>query len=123
MNASVFVDLFRVFWNNIVLVNHMWEESPHKYFDSIEKFKIQYVFGKSKCIAEYCDRKSLTNVVDAILRKSKKLYLTAKSKGEPMTWMDITFDDLDLSAVIRFAINSCNISIAVTPIDIDDRQI
>ena len=122
MNGSVFVDFFRMHWNETAFGEQDWFLNELKQFDDMNTFKIQYVFGDVKSYSEYCDRKSLTTTMDSIIQKFFNLYKVAKNLKLPLTWLDFSFEDVEHSAEISMYINGCLFRVIINASINYDRQ-
>lgn len=119
MIRSAFVDMLRLHWNITAFGKINSFGTQYKTFDSIDCFKIQYVFGNVKCNAEYCNRKALNSTIEAIIVRCVNLYKVGQNKNLPRTWLDFKFEDI-FAAEILLHINDCSCSILVMPIDFYD---
>lgn len=116
MKGKVFVDMFRIHWNSTVGNNE------GIFFDSIKEFKIEYVFGKYKCIPEFCTREQLINVMDKVISKALMLYLKSCMQSDNGIF-NIEFCSIMNFAEIHLRAGDCPIFITVEPNEnIDDRQ-
>ena len=122
MKGSVFVDLFRLHWNETAFGEkdiYFGEKGIYleelKQFDSVEAFQIQYVFGKVKCYPEYCSRRNLIPILDQIIQKFFNLYQVARSRKLPNTWLDFSFKGIDHYAEISMHIKDCWFRVNITP--------
>lgn len=117
MNGSTFVNMFRMFWNNTMIGEYNFESGrENKSFDSVELFKIIYVFGVNKCKSEYCKRKDLIATIDAILGKVFNFYNRAKENRMPKRWLDIVFEED--GAEIKLHANDCACRITISQAEI-----
>lgn len=108
MRGEIFVNMYRLHWNATIGRFHNY------FFDSIEVFQIQYVFGKFKCNPEYCNRKHLAKLIDAIFSKCVRLYRKSLVRNQ-FASLNFEFNSIIDEVEISLLVGDSAIRIRIKP--------